>query len=223
MYITLISKFSKLYLRNFLILLCVLFCMDQFILKLHATPSSPQILGNRVVVAVNSIPYTQLQIERYINTKETLRDAPQNSQTVNGSNWQQAVDAFVNDMAIHQEASKSSGFRPSKEAIQKLRFKIENALEQAPQFKQAFTRLGLSKIEIETEALRIATVENFRRGKSTLSSAPQTQSSQKSDAPPASQTNNKETRGSWEKDLKDRTIVRYFDDGLTWKEIQPKP
>jgi hypothetical protein len=161
-------------------------------------------VADRVVVAINNIPYTQLQIESYLNVKESLRDNADSSQVVNGTNWSMAIDAFTNDMMIHQEATKSSGFRPTKESIQKLRARSEKITSSVPQFKAAFERLMLSSNEIESEILRIATVENYRKGKASLS------------------TNGKNAQAGWEKELQSRSIVRLFDGAKTWKVIQPR-
>lgn len=161
-------------------------------------------VADRVVVAINNIPYTQVQIEIYLNVKESLRDNADSSQVVNGTNWPLAIDAFTNDMMIHQEATKSSGFRPTRESIQKLRARSEKITGAVPQFKAAFERLMLSSKEIESEILRIATVENYRKGKASLSA------------------NGKNTQTGWEKELQSRSIVRLFDGAKTWKVIQPR-
>lgn len=162
-------------------------------------------IADRVVVAINNIPYTQLQLESYLNVKESLRDDAAASQVVKESNWAQALDAFINDMMIHQEATKSSGFRPTKETIQKLLARVEKTAASAPQFKTAFDRLRLTRQELENEILRISTVENYRKGKASLS------------------TNGKNVHDTWQNDLKSRSIVRLFDDAKTWKNIQPLP
>lgn len=161
--------------------------------------------ADRVVVAVNSIPYTQLQVERYISVKESLRDDAKTSQTVQESNWPMALEAFIRDMMIHQDATKSSGFRPTKEAIYKLRALSDKNIGTAPQFKADFVRLGLDRAQIETEVLKIATVENYRRGKKSLD------------------INGTQTAANWEEELVKRSIVRYFDDAKTWKQINPQP
>ena len=161
-------------------------------------------VADRIVLAINSIPYSQIQIERYINVKETLRDSIEKSQTVQQVNWDMAINAFVRDMMIHQDATKSSGFRPTKEAIQRLRFKTEKNISQSPTFKNAFDRLGLTRTEIETELLKITTVENYRRGKKSLDN------------------DEKSSGSSWEDDLAKRSIVRYFDGAKTWINLEPK-
>lgn len=170
----------------------------------YSQPANVRI-ADRVVVAINNIPYSQLQIERYVDVKESLRDNPSSSEIVKESNWPLAIEAFVKDMTIHQEASKSSGFRPSREAILKLRMRSEKALEAAPHFKTAFEYLALDRSEIENEVLKVATVENYRRGKASLNS------------------NGKSSGTNWESDLVGRTTVRLFDEAKTWKTIQPKP
>jgi hypothetical protein len=164
--------------------------------------NQPQ-LADRVLFAINNIPYTQLQLESYLNVKESLRDNAESSQVVNETNWTVALDAFVKDMMIHQEATKSSGFRPTKEAIQKLRARAEKTSANVPQFKAALTRLALTKTELETEILRIATVENYRRGKASITSP------------------SKDGQSNWETDLQTRSIVRFFDGAKVWKNVNP--
>jgi len=67
-----------------------------------AQPDSSKSIADRVVVAINNIPYSQNQIESYIDVKESLRDDASKSQTVNSSNWTEALDVFVTDTSIHQ-------------------------------------------------------------------------------------------------------------------------
>ena len=192
---------------------CAIFLLFSFIVQnaplvAQATmtkPTQPEpTIADRVVVAINNIPYTQLQIESYLNVKESLRDNADSSQVVNEANWLLALDAFTKDMMIHLEATKSSGFRPTKESIQKLRARSERVVGTVPQFKAAFERLMLNSVEIESEILKIATVENYRKGKASLSS------------------NGKTTQMGWEQELQSRYIVRLFDGARTWKVIQPR-
>jgi hypothetical protein len=191
----------------------ILICLCSFALKL--TPSLAQAesttapveatsMVDRVVVAINNIPYTQLEIESYLNVKESLRDNADSSQVVNQANWSVALDAFLKDMMIHQEATKSSGFRPTKETIQKLRVRSENITTTSPQFIEAFNRLKLTRDEVEREILRIATVENYRRGKASLL------------------INAKNSHKGWEEELQSRSIIRLFDEAKTWKTLQQR-
>jgi hypothetical protein len=166
-------------------------------------------ITDRIVVMVNSLPYSQLQVERYINVKEALRDDAIRSQIVQSSNWEMALTEFIKEMAIHQEAAKSSGFRPTKDAVEKLRLRVDATAKTAPQFKPAFDRLGLAKEELEIQILKILTVENYRRGKSSLT---KTEAKQSTAGQPA-----------WETELKAHAIVRYFDDARTYVPIIFKP
>ncbi|MEI6397465.1 MAG: hypothetical protein WCO71_01725 [Pseudomonadota bacterium] len=186
----------------------VAFALTSSIISPASRGSSAEIessiaIADRVLVTINNIPYSQNQVESYIDVKESLRDDAMKSQTVDGSNWTQALEVFVRDTAIHQEASKSSGFRPTKEAVQKLRLRSEKTAASVAQFKTSFDRLGLAGQRIEIEILKIATVESFRRGKQSL--------------------NSKDKAINWETELTDRTTVRYFDDAKTWKQTNPIP
>ncbi|MCX6119879.1 MAG: hypothetical protein NT027_20280, partial [Proteobacteria bacterium] len=69
-------------------------------------------IGDRLVIAINGIPYSQIQIESHLNTKEALRADPSNSELVSATNWPLAVKAFIDDTVIYQEAIKGSGNRP---------------------------------------------------------------------------------------------------------------
>lgn len=162
-------------------------------------------IGDRIVIAINNIPYTQLQIERYINVKEALRDNIKSSQPLKASNWSEAIEAFSRDMMIHQDATKSSGFRPTKEAIARMRLKSEKSIQDAPAFKAAFERLHLDKINLETEILKIITVENYRRGKKSLN------------------IDSKNATDQWEQELINRSVVRYFEDAKQYKELSAAP
>ena len=186
----------------------VVFALTSSIISPASRGSSAEIessiaIADRVLVTINNIPYSQNQVESYIDVKESLRDDAMKSQTVDGSNWTQALEVFVRDTAIHQEASKSSGFRPTKEAVQKLRLRSEKTAASVAQFKTSFDRLDLAGQRIEIEILKIATVESFRRGKQSI--------------------NSKDKAINWETELTDRTTVRYFDDAKTWKQTNPIP
>jgi hypothetical protein len=169
-----------------------------------ASLAQAQVIADRIVVSINNIPYSQLHIERYMNVRESLRDQISGSLPVQQSNWELATQTFVQEMMIHQDATKSSGFRPTKEAIQKLRFKSEKNVAESESFKQAFDRLGLRRTELETEILKIATVENYRRGKRSLDTDP------------------KESSNNWEQDLSTRSIVRYMNNAKSWIKIEPR-
>jgi hypothetical protein len=172
-----------------------------------SSDTSPKLpaIADRIVVVINNLPYSQLEIERYINSKECLRDDAGKSQVVQNSNWNLALDAFISDMSIHQEASKSSGFRPTKDAVEKLRVRCENMTKTAAQFKPAFERIGLFQPELENEILKILTVENYRHGKAALSKT----ASHRDSSP----------HSTWESELAYRTIIRYFDDAKTYQTI----
>jgi hypothetical protein len=160
-------------------------------------------IADRVVVSVNNIPYTQSQIERYLNVKECLRDDPGSAQTVGAANWKEAVASFVRDFSIHQEASKSSGFRPSRESVDRLGQRCGKNLEKSQTLQNTFARLKLAKSSLESELLRVATIENFRRSRATLSQSKQGNGT------------------TWEKEIDDRTVVRYFERALEWVPLEP--
>lgn len=162
------------------------------------------ILGDRLILAVNNVPYSQLQIEGYLNVKETLREDLEKSSVVTAENWPIALAAFIKDMVIYQEATKSSGFRPQKDGVQKALERIHSTLPKSPAFQRRFKQLGLDNATIKEHLSRVLTVENLRRSRQGLDK-------------------NKERATAWEDELEKVSIIRWFDKGRIYEDINPVP
>lgn len=163
-------------------------------------PLRAAILGDRLVLAVNNTPYSQLQIEGYTNVKEALRSDPSKSQVVSGSNWNIALAAFMLDMSIYQEAIKSSGFRPQKEGVDKTLQLVKTELLKNPPFQKRFQELGLDDAAIREHLARVLTIENIRRSRRSAESV-------------------KDSK--WEEVIQKSAIIRWFDKGKVYEEITP--
>jgi len=150
-------------------------------------------------MAINNVPYSQLQIESYMDIKEALREDPAKSQLVSAQNWKIALAAFMKDMTLYQEAAKSSGFRPQRQGVEKTLDRVKNTLASHDNFKNKFGSLGLDDSTLREHISRLLTIDNFRRSRRGLS-------------PVSSQ---------WEDDLQNTSIVRWFDGGKDYEEIQP--
>lgn len=163
------------------------------------------IVGDRLILSINNIPFSQLQIEALMNVKETLRADPNQSQIVDQSNWALALSAFITDMTEYLEASKTSGYRPQRELVLKTTERVKLALQSSPKFKSRFAALGLDDAAIREQVTRILTIENLRRSRQGAIGAKDSQ------AP-----------GVWQDELMRNTMIRWFDNGKTYEHIQPK-
>jgi hypothetical protein len=162
------------------------------------------VLGDRVVVSINNIPYTQLQVEGYVNVKETLRKDIENSLPVSQDNWQIALAAFILDMVVYQEANKSSGFRPQSEGVQKSLEIVKSSLAKSPTFSNRFQKLGIDDQLIKEHLSRILTLENLRRSRKSFS-------------------REKDSNNNWEEDLQKNSLVRWYDNGKIYKNLTSMP
>ncbi|MCX6124322.1 MAG: hypothetical protein NTV34_06175 [Proteobacteria bacterium] len=113
-----------------------------------------------------------------------------------------ALAAFMLDMTLYQEATKSSGFRPQKDGIQKSLLRIENSVSKSASFKLKFNDLGLDEAAIKEHLSRILTVENLKRSRQGLDK-------------------NKSGNQDWEQELQKHSIIRWFDGGKNYESIQP--
>jgi hypothetical protein len=163
-----------------------------------------KVLGDRLVLAINNVPYTQLQIETYLNVKEALRGDLDKALPVVKSNWQEALAAFMLDLTLYQEGTKSSGFRPQREGVQKGYQKVLEALEKSEGYKLRFIQLGLTQSDIKEQLSRILTVENLKRSR-------------------AGTDKSKAAVSDWAHELQKNAIIRWFDKGKEYEEIQPVP
>ena len=168
----------------------------------NAAEPSPSTLGDRLVLSINNVPYSQLQIEGYLNVKEALRGDIEKSQVVAAENWAAALAAFMLDMTLYQEATKSSGFRPQKDGIQKSLTRIESSSSKSNSFNLKFKDLGLDESAIKEHLSRILTVENLKRSRQGLDK-------------------NKSANQDWEQELQKHSIVRWFDGGKNYESIRP--
>jgi hypothetical protein len=159
-------------------------------------------VGDRLVIAINGIPYSQVQIESHLNTKEALRADPSNSELVSATNWPLAVKAFIDDTVIYQEAMKGSGNRPRSEVVDKGIQKVEATLQNLNHFRDRFTRLAINQVVIKECVSRILAIENYRKTKSNAQKSGATTEASK-----------------WHTDMIHNTILRWFDGGKDYVDL----
>ncbi len=179
--------------------------LPTFVCALISKPTEAAPLGDRLIMSVNGIPYSQLQVEGYLNIKESLRDDPAKSQLVAADNWSIALSSFIKDMALYQEANRTSGFRASRDLVTKASERVQQTLQSNPRFKTRFVELGIDAPLIREYIARILAIENLRRSRNGLLT---------------SKTNQKnQNQSDWENDLIKRVVIRWFEHGKTYETI----
>jgi hypothetical protein len=172
-----------------------------FALLISSAASYAQI-GDRIICVINTVPYTQLQLEAYLNVKESLRADPENSELVSSTNWTQALDAFSRDMIIYQESARSTGFRPSNEIMTKAFERVQKTVTEVKKFEERFESLSIRESQIREQLAKLLAIENIR--KSRHGSTPGNTESQQ-----------------WEADLIKSAVIRWYDKSQTYQTLNP--
>lgn len=178
--------------------------------------------SDRLVVSVNNIPYSQLQIEGFLNTKEALRADAHNSQLVDATNWTVAVQAFIADMVVYQEANRSSATRPQKELVRKALDRVKNTLTLSERFQRRFLALGIHDDVIREHLSHLLAIENLKKSRQTVETKTARASTNNSGTAASSNPNaTPSSNVSFENELLSRAIIRWFDNGKTYIDIHP--
>ena len=181
-------------------------------------------LGDRLIVSVNNLPYTQRQIEAYATVREALRSGSVSDGVVVASgNWKDAVDMFTEEMIILQEAQRLGGFQAESRLTSKFQSLLSERLQANSSLRTTLERLGYhakSSRRLVDAILRVAT---FRRSKERQLNAQVSDKSvtNKTDGPPAPAGAPVNAGGPWLDDLKARTIVRHYEEAFRYVMIYP--
>jgi hypothetical protein len=173
-------------------------------------------VGDRVVLTINNIPFTQRQVEGYINIKESLRkNADGSLRLVNASLWEDALSVFTNDAILLIEAQRIGGVTVPETLTQKYIDLLRTKSATNPELKAMLGRLGLSDGGLERAVDSVLRVAAFRRSKERQETQSQLQLK-------SNQGQDSNFRVSaWQKDLLDRAIIRRYEDAGQYVLIQP--
>lgn len=171
-------------------------------------------VGDRVVVTINNVPFTQRQVEGYINIKESLRKNVEGKlRLVNASQWEDALTVFTNDAVFLIEAQRIGSVTIPENLAKKYIDLLREKSVTNPELKAMFLRLGLSDGSLERAVDTVLRVAAFRRSKERQESQSQLQTGEGADGG---------IRFSmWQKELLDRAIIRRYEDAAQYILIQP--
>lgn len=182
--------------------------------------AAAQTTGDRLVVAVNNIPYSQRQVEAYVAVKESLRKIPESGtavaaagavRLVDAGNWGDALAVFTEDMIILQEAHRLGSFATLDQTVEKFQGVVKDRAARAGTFRSALSRLGVDDQALVRTLEDVLRVAAFRRARERPqeASAPDDDKGEDGGAP------------SWLVELTDRAVVRQFSGAESFVAIAP--
>jgi hypothetical protein len=192
--------------------LLVIFFWMQVSFPCNAEAGSKKSIGDRVVVEINNIVYTQRQLEVYITVKESLKSAQSSEiRFVNASSWPVFLEEFKQDMIIEQEAQRLASFNPTERMILKAEEIYRNKIENNIELREAMLKLDIDKntlIRTIPSALRI---EAFRRSKEK-----RTDELKEKEVASGLVSGPKQ---QWLIELEQRAVVRFFDGATSYEPV----
>ncbi len=171
-------------------------------------------VGDRAVLAINNVTYTQRQIEMYIVVKESLRKNTgiETARVVNAANWNEAVVVFTEDMIIYQEAQRLGGLQAPDQLVERFVSLIQEKSKKSDVFRATMTRLGADQVGITRVLDSVIRIASFRRSKDRQASTTETtgEIEDQTGATP-----------EWLTEITDRSIVRRYEGTGQFIEISP--
>ena len=171
-------------------------------------------LGDRLVVAVNGVPYTQRQVESYVLVKESLRKEAM-TRVLGARDWSEALAAFAEDMTVLQESERLGSFQTEGALLEKYRTQLDARIAAGASLKAAVRRLDMANTELSRTLEGVLRVAAFRHGKDhtpgSANATPARDGEGRSGSVPR-----------WLEDLTARTVIRYFEDASRFQAIAPE-
>lgn len=171
-------------------------------------------LGDRLVLSINNVPYSQRQVESYINVKESLRKTNDgNVRVIDGTNWNDALTVFSEDMIILQEAQRLGSFSTQDQLVDKYHAVVRDKIAQGGELKKSLVRLGVDEPALAKALDDVLRVAAFRRSKDR----------QESQGTKGAKKVPESGKVQWLDELTLRAIVRPFENARTYHAIGPAP
>ncbi len=164
-------------------------------------------VGDRLVLAVNDLPYSQRQVEAYITVKESLRQTSDGSvRSVSAANWDDALTVFAEDMIVLQESQRLGSFQAPADLLAKFSSVVQDKTQRGPALRQTMQRLGVDDAQLGRTLEIVLRVAAFRRSR---------------DRHDVQNGAASQDSGKWLVELTDRAIVRRFEGAAVYVVIEP--
>lgn len=162
-------------------------------------------LGDRLVIGVNNVPYSQRQVESYILVKESLRKTSDGtSRVIDARSWKDALQVFGEDMIVLQEAERLGSYQNEGALVEKFRAVFRQKATAGSALAAAQSRLGIDEASVKKTLESVLRVVAFRKAKD-----------RGSDDAKAGQ------KSKWLTELTDRAVVRFYQDAESYVVIEP--
>lgn len=167
--------------------------------------------ADRVILEINSNVYTQRMLEIYLILRGALGSdrVVSDIEVVSEKNWKSALDAFIDEMLVLQEAQRTGSFSASGKTIDGALQMIDEALKRHPSALARLAGLDVDANQKMRMVSWILKVEGFRRSKSR----------QGQDESSVTVKEKKGLKTDWVKELQERAVVRTLDGATTYRPI----
>ena len=129
---------------------------------------------------------------------------------IDAQSWPMAIDTFIDDAVVQQDAQRLGSFQPSDAAMQRALDEVLTRRKADPEFAANLSRLGVDDASLERTLHNILRIEAFRRSKERQAAV----SARGDDSGEENTTN-------WAQTLRERAVARIFQGARDWIEIHP--
>lgn len=186
-------------------------------LLLTMSAVAQDVIGDRLVVTINNVPYSQRQVEMYIHVKESLRKTSDGTtRTISAANWLDALTVFTEDMIILQESQRLGSFQAPEQAFDKYLAVVREKIAKGPALAAALQRLGVSDQAVGRTLEEVLRIAAFRRSKER-----QDQQNERDDKTDGAGPGTRAGEAKWLTELVARAAVRRYGDAGLYVTIEP--
>ncbi len=190
----------------------LIFAFALFALNLSTPVSLAQTLGDRLILDINGLHYSQRQLESYLLVRSMLLSGGQSGGEFSADNWSANLQVFEQMMLIEQEAFRLGGFQPSEVMIKTAMEVIQKKLTDGAAESQQARRLGLDTKTTRRIAAAILRAEAMRRSRQ--------RSALEADAVVKRKANTS-SEDDWLADLKRWAVIRRYNGADRFIAIEP--
>lgn len=169
-----------------------------------------EIVGDRLVVELNGVKYTQRQVESYYLVKVMLSQVDgAGFVPITPKTWPQILQMFQEEMILEQEAQRLGSFRPVERIMTQASKVLVQRLRSSGEADNAAKRLGIEGDSLNQVLQIVLRIEAFRQNKQRQLQAEGDASQLVAEVP------------QWFTELVSRAVFRTFSGAENYVLIQP--
>lgn len=139
---------------------------DKLVILLFIPFCYGSILGDRLLLEINTYSYTQRQLEAHMLVKKNIEAHYQTTELFNQDNWRELLNTFQQDMLILLEIERYGWYEPSPADIETAQQNILRNLGNNP---ADFVRLGIDSSMLINLIISNLKIALYRNRQATLS------------------------------------------------------